>query len=378
MDVQQLRITVAGKADRAVDTPLHDAQLVMVFGSRDRLIDTAPFRQIRELYPDALIVGCSTAGEVLGCEVLDETLSVTAVRFSSTQVHAACRSVSDPAQSMAVGRQLAAELRKPDLKHVLVFSDGLGVNGSQLAAGLAAGLPTGVVATGGLAGDADRFEQTLVIAGGQALSDTVVAVGLSGPDLQVGHGSLGGWDSFGHERVVTKSDDNVLYELDGHSALDLYKTYLGDHADGLPATGLLFPLSVRASDGGEEVVRTLLAVDEDAGSMTFAGDIPEGSYARLMMANFDRLIDGAGAAAVDARTTLAGMRSELGILISCVGRKLVLSQRVEEEVESVQAVLGPGVPLTGFYSYGEISPLTPGASCELHNQTMTITALAER
>jgi len=170
----------------------------------------------------------------------------------------------------------------------------------------------------------------------------------------------------------------VLYELDGHSALQLYKRYLGEHASGLPATGLLFPLSLRTNEGDSGVVRTILSVSEIDQSLTFAGDVPVGSYARLMKANFDRLIDGAIGAARTSYQALGSSSPDLAILISCVGRKLVLKQRVEEEVEGVREILGERTVLAGFYSYGEISPFTPRASCELHNQTMTITTFSEQ
>jgi hypothetical protein len=195
--------------------------------------------------------------------------------------------------------------------------------------------------------------------------------------LRVGFGSLGGWDPFGPERMITRAHGNVLYELDGQSALALYKRYLGDHAKELPASGLLFPLSLRTSEHMAPVVRTILSVNEAEQSMTFAGDVPEGGYVRLMKANFDRLIDGAvGAGRVSAQA-LANAPADLALLISCVGRRMVLRQRVEEEVEGVREVVGPAATLTGFYSYGEISPFTPSARCELHNQTMTVTTLRE-
>lgn len=211
-----------------------------------------------------------------------------------------------------------------------------------------------------------------------------MAIGLYGKHISVGYGSLGGWDSFGPEREITRSDGNVLFDLDGKPALDLYRHYLGEHAAGLPATGLLFPLSLRYSDREDSaqkpaggVVRTILGIDEAAKSMTFAGDMPRGGYVRLMKANFDRLIDGASDAARISVEPLQGQTAQLALLISCVGRKLVLNQRVEEEVESVREVVGAKAVLTGFYSYGEISPHKKGAACELHNQTMTITTFRE-
>jgi hypothetical protein len=177
--------------------------------------------------------------------------------------------------------------------------------------------------------------------------------------------------------LITRSSGNVLYELDGRSALMLYKRYLGDHASGLPATGLRFPLSLRMNEGDAPVVRTILSVNEKDQSMTFAGNVPEGACARMMKANFDRLLAGAMGAARASQQGGPTCEPQLAILISCFGRKLVLKQRIEEEVEGVRKVLGPHPALTGFYSYGEISPFTPSAKCELHNQTMTITTLAE-
>ena len=164
--------------------------------------------------------------------------------------------------------------------------------------GLNSVLPESVVVTGGLAGDGDRFQTTWVISGGRAQSNLVTAVGFYGNRIQIGHGSKGGWDIFGPERLVTKSQNNVLFELDGKPALDLYKSYLGDRASELPASGLLFPLALRASAGDDKhIVRTLLAIDEKNNSMTFAGDIQQGYLAQLMKANLDRLVDGASKAA---------------------------------------------------------------------------------
>ncbi|MDO8931605.1 MAG: FIST N-terminal domain-containing protein [Rhodocyclaceae bacterium] len=354
------------------------ADLVLVFGSCARLAAT-PFASLRALYPAALIVGCSTAGEIFDTVVADDSLTLTAVHFARTRVGLAQTRVGDPGESRAAGQALARQLAQAGLCHVLVFSDGLHVNGTELVDGLRGELPAQVAVTGGLSGDGADFKRTLVIADAPAAEQVIAAVGFYGDALRVGYGSLGGWDPFGPDRLITRASGNVLYELDGQSALELYKRYLGEHAAGLPATGLLFPLELREQAGSKApgLVRTILSVNEDEQSMTFAGDMPEGVYARLMKANFDRLIDGASGAALATRTALGTAPAELAILISCVGRKLVLQQRVEEEVESVRDVLGPGATLTGFYSYGEISPSVAAGKCELHNQTMTITTFAE-
>lgn len=258
-----------------------------------------------------------------------------------------------------------------------MLSDGLNVNGSELVKGLSENLPAGTTLSGGLSGDGEIFGETMIVFDDVFCSKTIAAVGFYGDRLEVGCASLGGWDSFGPERLVTKSAGHVLYELDGVSALELYKRYLGDYAQWLPSSGLLFPLSVRNPEDDSSVVRTILAVDEEGQSLTFAGDVPVGCYGRLMKANFDRLIDGAVGAARNSVVPVSEGGPDLAILISCVGRRMVLRQRTEEELEGVREVVGPASFLTGFYSYGEISPLTPDAKCVLHNQTMTITSFKE-
>jgi hypothetical protein len=353
-----------------------EAQLVFLFGSPACLKQTTWQDGIRSAYPNAHRLGCSTAGEICGTEVTDETLVATAIAFEHTRLHGVSLKIGAANDSFQAGERLAKSLPHESLVHVLVISDGQNVNGSELVAGLTQHLPAGVTLTGGLAGDGDRFQETLVLWDGVPEPNTIAVLGLYGDRIKIGFGSLGGWDAFGPERVVTRSQGNILYELDGQPALALYKKYLGEHAKDLPASGLLFPLSLRTS-AGESVVRTILGVNEAEHSLTFAGDMPQGGHARLMKANFDRLIDGAVGAAQTSYEAIGKTSPELALLISCVGRKLVLNQRIEEEVEGVQDILGQKAVLAGFYSYGEISPFNPSARCELHNQTMTITTLSE-
>lgn len=328
-------------------------------------------------FEDAILIGCSTAGEILGNEVLDSTIALTAVKFEKTKLRieevdlVACN-----LDSYEAGKAISSKLMGPDLRHIFVLSDGLIVNGAELVKGLHADLDKSVSITGGLAGDCSNFENTLVISGNKVASKKIVALGLYGPELSIGFASKGGWDSFGIERLVTKSTNNVLYELDGQPALELYKSFLGDMAKDLPGSGLLFPLSMRDEDNQIPVVRTILSVDEKNGSLTFAGNIPQGSYVRLMKANIDRIIGGAEQSAITAKNSTEDQH-QLAFLISCVGRRLVMKQLVEEEVEAVNEVFGNDIYTTGFYSYGEIAPFDKFSPCTLHNQTMTITTFSE-
>jgi hypothetical protein len=363
---------------RSPNTAMRSAQLVLVFGGIEALSGDAAGAELRARYPAATILGCSTAGEICGTEVTDDTIVATAVQFEHTSLRLARERLPAAEQSFAVGQRLAAALPAEGLAHAFVLAGGVRINGSELAAGLSCGLPAHVAATGGLAGDGGRFARTLVWVGDEAREDIVGVVGLYGDRLRVGYGSMGGWDPFGPERLITRAEGNVLYELDGEPALALYQRYLGDQAAELPASGLRFPLSLRNGDPEHRLVRTILGIDEAAGSLIFAGDIPQGHHARLMKANVDRLIDGATGAATSSYPAVGSQVPDLAVLISCVGRRLVLAQRVEEEVESVRRVLGNGAALCGFYSYGEIAPFSPSVKCELHNQTMTITTFSER
>ncbi len=357
---------------------LRKAQLVLLFGSPSALKERAPFEDLREAYHNAHILGCSTAGEIAGTSVLDDSLVATAIHFEHTALHGVRIKLQPGISSFQAGELLSQQLDKDGLVHVFVLSHGIDVNGSALVAGLAKHLPPRVGITGGLAGDGPRFQETLVLWDGIPETKSITLLGFYSTRLRVGYGSLGGWDTFGPYRMITRSEGNVLYELDGKPALSLYKAYLGEQAPGLPATGLLFPLSLLTPESQEPIVRTLLAINEDEQSATFAGDMPQGRYARFMRANFNHLIDGATNAAKTSYQAIGSSSPDLAILISCVGRKLVLQDRIDEEVKGVRNVLGDHTTLAGFYSYGEISPFTPGAQCKLHNQTMTITTFSER
>jgi hypothetical protein len=378
VDLEILRYTGEEGWDRD-PLPALDSEhtLVIAFGSPDREQLESAFQALATSYPLATFIGCSTAGEILDDELLDRSLVVAVTRFEDIELISATATCSDPADSYAAGERLARQLDRDDLQALFVLSEGLSVNGSDLVAGLK-NLSRSVVITGGLSADGDRFQQTWTYGNEGLKSGQVVAVGLCGDSVRVTHGSQGGWDIFGVERTITRSEGNVLYELDGQPALALYKQYLGDRADELPASGLLFPLALRDMDDPleQQVVRTILAVDEQNQSITFAGDVPEGHRAQLMRANSDRLIDGAASAAqASADGVLDG--AILSIAISCVGRRLVLGERTEEELEATLEHLPQGTRQIGFYSYGEISPLVSG-ECDLHNQTMTLTVISER
>lgn len=351
------------------------ANLFLMFVSPGFIDKSELLKTLSALYSDAIIIGCSTAGEISDVMVKDYSVALSAILMEKVEIRKESVVLDDMKDSYKAGQDIANKLKAKDLSHMLILSDGLNVNGADLVSGLKSILPTTSI-TGGLAADGGNFEKTFVIDMDQMKDKTIVGLGFYGNQLNVGYSSKGGWDSFGIERLVTKSDKNILYELDGKPALQLYKSFLGEEAANLPSSGLMFSLSMRENELSQPVVRTILAIDEEAQSLTFAGNIMQGSYVRLMKANTDRLIDGAENSAVSAVGVMK-QESELAILISCVGRRLVLKQLIEEEVEAVRHIIGPNSKITGFYSYGEIAPHSELSPCELHNQTMTITTLAE-
>jgi hypothetical protein len=352
-------------------------QLAFVFGSPDSITKPEIFDHVKQSYPKADIVFSSTAGEILNDAVYDNSAVVTAVQLEKTAIKCVKTTIGKHNNSFDTGNYLMKQLAGDDLNCIFLISDGTFINGSELVDGFNSDNPHNIPVTGGLAGDGARFEKTFTGLNEIPSQGNIIAIGFYGKHLSVGHGSFGGWDEFGHERVITKSDKNVLYEIDDKNALDLYKQYLGDYVNELPGSALLFPLSIRIKGSDKNLVRTILSIDEDKKSMTFAGNLPEGSKVRLMKANFDKLIEASSTAAENSFVSIKDHKPDLALLISCVGRKLILQDRTDEEIEAAKEVIGNQAAITGFYSYGEISPFNNSTQCELHNQTMTITTFTE-
>lgn len=350
-------------------------QLVLVLGGKNN-ITTEVLKDIKNDYPAAQLISASTAGEIANYVFYDEQLSTTAIYLEKTPHACKMANIKDFENSYDLGLSLFHQMPKDDLKYIFALSDGGLINGTELLEGINAENSDGILITGGLAGDGSRFQSTLVGIDEDLQSGNVILIGFYGEHIKVGHGSLGGWDEFGPERIITKSDKNVLFELDNKNALELYKQYLGAYAEELPGSALLFPLSISSDEHDTKNVRTILSIDETNQSMTFAGNLPVGSKVRLMKANFDKIINASGSAAQQA-VSFDFDQPDLAILISCVGRKLILNDRVEEEIEIAKDIFGVETAVSGFYSYGEISPLVKSQKCELQNQTMTITTLKE-
>ena len=361
------------------DGAVHEGvQLVLVFGSLDQVLGSGCLEVVRSQYPKAHVVGCTTAGQIHGTQVSDNLVALTAIGFDHTRVALTQTRIEGVADSRAAGERLARMLDPNGLRHVFVLSEGVKVNPSELVAGIDSALPSGVAVSGGCAGDGNRLQTTHVWGDGAPMQSAVVGIGFYGERLQVGVTAIGGWRPFGPARVITRSEKNVVYEFDGRPALALYKRYLGKYAEDLPSSGMMFPLELRADEAGRRVLRSPQSVDEAEQSITYAGNVPVGAQASFMFATIGDLIEGTFAAAKNSVERFGTAPPQLSILVSCNGRRYVLKQRTEEEVEAVHEALGQQSTLTGFYSYGEIAPAEGGGQSQLHNETMTITWFAER
>lgn len=351
--------------------------LVLVFGNRFLLEDSNIYTEMQLMFPEGHFVFGSTSGDILADTVTDEALTITAIEFEKTEFTIKTSNVKDfDDNSYKAGENLVKQFSFKGLKHIFVISDGSFINGSELTKAMNDVVKNKVLITGGLCGDGPRFEKTLSSYNENPKIGEIIAIGFYGESFKTSFSIRGGWIPFGPERTVTKSKSNKLYELDHKPALDLYKKYLGDKSEKLPGAALLYPLNVKSEKEKQSYVRTILNIDEDKNAMILAGDIPEHSKVQLMMTNIDNI---ANASVEAARKALYNLQSkpQLALLVSCIGRKLVLDQRVEEEIEEITEVLGEDTTMCGFYSYGEIAPFTGEQNCQLHNQTMTITLISE-
>jgi len=353
------------------------AQLVLVFGDAAAAAAADGLESLGKLYPNAQLFGCSSAGEIQGMALSDGTLAATAIAFDHSRVVARGVTVSGAGGGFEGGVQAVSSLPQEGLRHVLILSPGNYLNGGDLVRGINSALPAGVTASGGFAGAGGQVHGSSVWCGGQPEGSTIAALGFYGARLKVGMGTGGGWRPFGPDRRITKSCNETIYEFDRRPALELYKQYLGEYAQGLPFSALRFPMGLRTCESDPWQVRVIVGIDESNGGLAFDCNIAEGAHARFLVGNAEHLVAGATEAAQLSQQEL-GVPSQLSIVVSCFGRRIVLGQQTEEELVAVRDILGSGAVLTGFYSYGEICGMAAGRQTGLYNQTLTLTSFAEQ
>jgi hypothetical protein len=362
----------------ALNIPDIEYDLILFFGSRGALSSNEAYDALKASFPDTMVVGCSGGGQIHGEGIIDDGFTGLALKFESTKIKLVTAPVMDSHDSFQVGRSLAHNLNSEKLAGVLVLADGLELNGDELLAGLSAVFPPHVVIGGGMAADDDKFQRTLIAANAAAMPNTIAAIGFYGDDVRLTSGHGDGWKPAGAEFEITASRMNKVYDFNGESALRLYEKNLGEKAAQLPMSGLNFPLRIcDPKNQNVQLVRTLLGIDREVGMLTFAGNLPEGWMAQLMHAEPLDLIKAAEEAAA-GRALDALATAQASILVSCIGRRLVLGDRSAEEVKALKSALGGSPSIAGFYSYGEFaSPAKDGGRPRLYNQSMTVFSISE-
>jgi hypothetical protein len=358
--------------DGTLDSP---NTLITVFSTPNFSKVEKGFQELSQRFPNSIITGCSTTGEIYEGELYDDTLSVAISRFEKTKIVANFTNVDNILDSFHAGAKLANSFDKEGLKSLYVLSDGLALDGSTLAKGINQNLNKNISVTGGMASDNGLFKSTWVFVNREPKSGYASAIGFYGEDIHVSYASKGGWNKVGLTRTITacNSDTNTIMTIDDKPALELYKTYMGEHAKNLPASGLAFPLMV-IDDEDDIKIRSLLAADEETQSIGVYGDIAKNDKIIFLQGNPGHIVTGAEEAAQELPELTE--TAALALTVSCIGRRSVLQDRAEEEVEIIKEVLGDNITQIGFYSYGEIST-HPSGKCGLLNQTMTLALIWE-
>ncbi|MBM3272405.1 hypothetical protein FJY94_03985 [Candidatus Kaiserbacteria bacterium] len=379
----------ANAAQGALDTLGAQPNAAIVFASsfydQKQVIDG-----VRSVTKDALLVGASTAGEITTVGPLKKhsvavmLITSDSIRFSAaadttvgTDARAAGKTVADKV------KQLAGD----DFRALLMFPDVLVGNGADIVRGILDSLGDHFPVMGGAAGDDFKFSKTFQYLNDQVLSGAVVGLGLSGT-FRLGVGVKHGWIPIGSPSRVTKSQGSILHELDGKPAIKLYEDYFGEEEarhlkeETLAKLAIAYPLGMRIAGSEEMLLRDPLSVDAH-GSITCAAEIPEGAEVQLMIGSRESAVAVAREAAQYALNQLEGAQPKAVIIFNCIARNKLFGERAGDEIAAIQEVLGPSVPLLGFYTYGEQAPLggevrnLERCNPAFHNETVVICVLGD-
>lgn len=329
---------------------------------------------IQQKFPGLALIGCTTDGEISSNEGFGEG-SATLILFASDRVRFAAgvgRNLqADPA---AAAREAIAQINcscNEPIRLCIITPESLTTGANAILGGLHAALAPGIPVLGGTASDQWRFNQTYQFFGGERLTDALPVLALAG-DVAYSHGVASGWRPIGDRKPVTRCAQHVVYQIGSMSAVAYYQHYLGPH----PPAGE-YPLAVFDERSGQTYLRAPLTYDPEVGSVSFAGEIPEGAQVQLTSATRDDIIAATRASLAQATCNYKGSSPDAALVFSCAARKQILGTRTGEEALLIRGDLRPDLPTCGFYAYGEFAPLAPGQPSRFHNETIVTLLLGE-
>lgn len=357
---------------------------VLAFGSA-RFDQAALLHGIRSITHEAPLIGCSTAGEITAEGPAKRSAVVVTVQSDRMTATTGLGERLDtaPRQAGEDAARPAARAKPPDPHLFLMFPDGVSGNVAEAIRGVQSVLGLSFPIVGAAAGDDLSFRRTVQYHHGTAHTDSAVGALLSGP-IAVGFGARHGWRPLGKPRLVTRAMANVVHELDGQSAVNLYEEYFGQGAEALRRESLarmtiIYPLGMPIPDEEEYMLRNVLRITPQ-GNLVYAGEVPEGSAVRLMMGSKDHALAAARVAAERAMMGLGAKRPRLALVFSSASRARLFGRAAGAEIRCIQEVVGLKVPVAGFYGYGELAPLSSDrylGHTYYHNETLVVVTVAE-
>jgi hypothetical protein len=356
-----------------------DAKLLVVFCSASHDLG-ALLREIRARAGEVPLIGCTTAGEIVTAGPSDASVVVTALGGDGFAVETAV--ATEVSRNLRAAGALVARCLpdRGDLPHkvLLLLSDGLAGDQQEIVRGAHGVLGAAVPLVGGCAGDDLKMTQTFQLYSGRVLTDSVVAAGIASA-APLGIGVRHGWRRVGEPMLVTASAGNRVYTLDDRPALDIYLERLGvdEPADGdqewLARLALTHPLGL-SRPGGEEQVRFIAGGNLAERSLSCIAEVPQGAFVWIMEGDARSVLEATDAACGDSLAALGGRRPLGMIAFDCIARRGVLGEAgIRAEIDRLAAIAA-GVPIAGFYTYGEIAR-TRGLR-GFHNQTLVVLSVA--
>ncbi len=358
-----------------------DNELSKGFKPTLAFIYTSPSFNIRKLVVEInkyqfLIVGSTTVGEIfaneeLGVNEKEESIVCMLVDIEPSAIALKLLQV-DGKKYYETGRAVSF-WAKHNFSNpaIITITSGLNFDNDAYTQGI---VSEGVeYIFGAAAGDDLILKDTFIFSRENFSNHGAIILAIDREKIDILGARAFGWTGIGKERIVTKANKNIVYEIDGKRAIDFYKKYLNVTSDDMPQVGIEYPLEVKMKNG-QVVYRAILDIDEEQGALIFAGHVEEKSKVRLSSAKGKEIIEHVGKSITDTFSSNKNFKPDITLVFPCCSRKQVLGNLVVKEIEAVYGIAK--TPLIGFFAYGEIGAFPGGYG--FHNETFVTAMLSTK